>query len=74
LIGIRVPACPNPEERSDEVEFGHPPIKPGKFGKPEQGRNDRPEIPPPPLARLKNSTITTTQYDPRRLKNSITTI
>ena len=32
LVGIRVPACPNPEERSDEVEFGHPPTKWRKFG------------------------------------------
>src|SRR5690606_18876926 len=30
------PACPNPEEQRDEVEFGHPPIKPGKFGKPDR--------------------------------------
>ncbi len=32
LVGIRVPVCPNPEERSDEVEFGHPPARPEKFG------------------------------------------
>ncbi len=33
LGGMKAPACPNPEERSDEVEFGRRPPKARKSGK-----------------------------------------
>ena len=42
---------PNPEERSEEVEFGHRPAKPRKCGQPAEGRaaGCGRIAPPPPL-------------------------